>query len=189
MADLEHDLVQPGRFRVRSSAPQSLARVPDILAEELCGPADVLACWALHPSEQDGAISAAYHQELGIVGAHARTHIEELARPRERNVIWVDRYHFTCAGAAPATGGPLLGLYVTTPGRIATWVYPPDSAHQVTTTVAGMPHLGRHGWDAPPAEPMARYMVSWTPGQPGSVSVGLSAHLVPQVAGKLAALP
>lgn len=181
MLQVTNDPRWPGALIISSQNPVELAQVPDIMLGALGQPGDVVAGWSLHPSEQDADRTSAYHEELAILGPHALSDVIELQRPRKKNVVWIDRYHLVFAGAPAQMGGPMMGLYVQTKGRLRLFVYPPSSANAVIQTVQSTPNQPSQSWNEPASDPMARYAISWLPRNNATVAVTVPPNMVPHV--------
>jgi hypothetical protein len=152
MADLRVDSTPAGLsagFRVWSGHPTATAAAVEAVTAAVCQPGDVLTCWAVHKDEQDGLRDTAYEHERMELGSRSIVHIEELPRPRERGVVWIDRYHLLATGAAPAVMHRLCGLYLTAEGgEIVCCAHDPSVAELVTRHVWSLPHTdARTAWD------------------------------------------
>ena len=132
---------------VSSSMPGAVAAAVDLVVQRLGLPHDVMTLWALHPSEQDGRLDDAYRNERAELGAAAHIHIEELARPRETGVVWIDRYHLI-ARALPAHTVRMCGLYLDGKGRIVCIVHDPVVGNQMLNHAHGLAHGSDHAWES-----------------------------------------
>lgn len=168
---VETDPIQPGRWTVRSPSPAALAAVPDALVQVLELEQEALAAWALHPDEQAGVRDSAYHDELRELGSAALVDVVELVRPWQPNVVWVDRYHLVVGATQPTVASRLLGLYVGSKGRMVLVVHHPSVAAMVQQAVASMPNEGGREWDRADRVGNARFLVSYSPDDPGAVQV------------------
>lgn len=168
---VETDPYQPGRWTLRSGHPSVLAAVPDALVQVLELGGEALAAWALHPDEQAGVRSAAYHDELREVGHGPQVDVVELARPWQHNVVWVDRYHLLVAGAPPQVGSRLLGLYVGSKGRMVLTVHHPSVSGMVHQEFAAMPNENAREWDRMEHVANARFVLRYHPDQPGALQL------------------
>ena len=184
MAELriEQDPAMPGAIIVRSAHAGALAATCDTLVEALGGPTDALAVWGLHPHEQDELREQAYLHERAELGHFAQVQVVELARPRERNVVWIDRYHLVATGAQPPVGTRILGLYAgggQRGTRCALYV------HDASVTGMVAPHLQAiaegvgEGWDDPALLASVRFALLYSSRDPGAVHVRVAMHQVP----------
>lgn len=149
---------QLAQWRIRSTHPAALAAIPDALAQRIAQPHDVATCWLIHPSEQDSTRDAAYEQERHEIGLSGAVVIEELTRPRQRNVVWVDRYHLLATSVPLPAISRLAGLYVDgSGGRMTCFVHDPSVTHQIWQHVASLPHDGGRTWNDASAVMSARF--------------------------------
>lgn len=185
MASLEitPELTQPGRWHVASDTPAAVAAVPDAVVQVLGFTTDVSACWALHASEQDGARDQAYVHERQELGPAATVEVLELLRPRQPNVVWVDRFHLLALGAPAAAASRLLGLYVDGEGQLVTYLYQPVSTPAVSEFISQAPHSGGSGWDDPSLVAQCRLVVRADKGRPNQVTL-LTPHVLAQQVGQ-----
>lgn len=167
----------PGRFDLRSNHPGVLAAVPDAFVQVLGLAGDVLTLWATHPSEQVATRDTAYADERQELGHTGRIEVVETLRPRQHNVVWIDRFHLL-ATAAPATvASRVLGLYVGSGGSMLLYVHHPASTFQLEQVVAQVPHSGRGQWDSPGIVSLARIALYYDGNQPNSLQLACAPSL------------
>lgn len=174
------DPLDPQRLVARSDDPRTLAQIADRLLRALSEPGDTLGGWALHPSEQDGGRESAYREERSLVPYTAIVEVIELARPRQRRVVWIDRYHLLVRGAPPEVGGPLSGLYVGGQGILCLYVHHPSAAHPVSDLVTRLPYSGHNQWDEPHTVAQCRYAMRIDAQEPSLVRIACTPLLTPR---------
>jgi hypothetical protein len=172
------DLHRAECFAIHSTDPVFLSQIPDLLCRALSEPGDLLSVHALHSAEQDGTREGAYLQERQVIGPHVTVDVYELARPRQRNVVWIDRYHLIAPGAQPIVAGMLLGLYAGGEGTITLMVHHPTSIQAVESHLYQLPHGGATRWDDPMITSQCRYAVHCSQQQRGVVHVACTPLLV-----------
>jgi hypothetical protein len=185
--DLQTDSASAvGALVVRSATPAVLAAVPDALAQSLGWENDVVSAWALHPSEQDTMVrDNTYQNERAELGVNAAVDVVELVRPRQQNVIWVDRFHLVAQFRPPSLLTRLLGLYAGGEGELIAWVHdytvgsvfaqtvrqiPQDRSNRVAGV---MPEHGA-GWDSHTNVEQSRCGIRYDGRQPDMVRVTLA---------------
>lgn len=130
MLHVQTDLLVPGVLTVSSPTAQALTTGLQRILESLQNTDAVLSVYALHPSEQDGTAQAAYANERLVTGpSGVVAGIVELPRPREKGVVWIDRYHLLVSGIPLRFGAQLFGLYVGSQGRMIAYVHSPEMLH------------------------------------------------------------
>jgi hypothetical protein len=170
-----------GSLLVRSESPAVLAGIPDALVQTLPTAGDVATIWALHPSEQTGIRDVAYQHEREELGHGAAVDIVEMARPRERNVVWVDRYHLLARTNNLASVARVLGLYVGSGGQLVAYVHHASVSAAVDAAVLTFPHSGTAGWDDPILNSQCRFGLRLAPKAPNQIELTSGGPLRPQI--------
>lgn len=180
MANLQWtpDFHHPGVSVVTSDSPAVLAAVPQTLNRAMCQPGDAMAVWALHPHEQDSVADVAYSSERSELGLNAQVRVMELARPRQQNVVWIDRYHLLANSANPEVAHRLLGLYVGSPGEIAIYVHHPSVTAQLAASLEAFPNAGGRDWCNHLLISQCRWAAHYAKQSPGAVSVAIAPAFV-----------
>jgi hypothetical protein len=183
MAQLTYtqDYTQQSTWLVRSDHPGALAAVPDAIVQTLGLGNDHLTCWALHPTEQDGYRHDAYLDERGELGLGAAVDVVEVLRPRQQNVVWVDRYHLIATNAPAATATRVLGLYTGGKGSVLLYVHDPSVGGTFAQYVTNVPHAGHIGWNAPHMAAQSRFGVYATDRAPMQIELVCAPAFAPQV--------
>ncbi len=184
-ATLQHDPLGPGAGVLTASSPAELCDAVRRIVPVIAAPGDAMAVWALHPSEQDVAPEQAYAEDRALVGG-ADVRIHELARPRQHNVIWVDRYHLLVRGADPSAAWQLMGLYVASAGECIVAIHHPSVAFAVSDLVERLPGLHRTERFADAAFQQVRCAFYWNPSEPGQLAVAAPPSQLAMMAGVLA---
>lgn len=177
-----------GGLVVRSEHPAALAAVPDALVQVLGLEQDVGSCWALHPSEQDGLRTAAYGEDRAELGMGAHVDVLELTRPRQRNVVWIDRYHLVGSFQPVAVASRLLGLYAGGPGSLLLYVHHPTVTATFQHVVGQAPYDGGATWDAATIVEQSRFAVRYDGRFPQQLRLTCNSTLRSHVAQALHAL-
>jgi hypothetical protein len=102
-----------------------------------------MALHALHQDEQDIPAHMAYEderRELGTLPPPLGPTVEiiELARPHQRNVVWIDRNHLMVTGAKVDIAHRMMGLYVSSKGQIRIMIHHPSVSHQIHEALRNM---------------------------------------------------
>lgn len=141
---------------VSSDNPTATAAAIDHLLHRLAMPSDVVTMWALHPSEQDGLRDQAYLNERRELGSSAMIHVEEIARPRQRGVVWIDRFHLIARTSTPRVTVRMCGLYLDGRGRIVCMVHDPVVSDQMMRHAHAIATGTNQDWGAPEVTMAAR---------------------------------
>ena len=166
-------------LRIGSDVAAASAAVIQGLVEAIAQPTDVLTSWALHPYEQDGTREVAYANERRELGDAATVYVEELTRPRQQNVVWVDRYHLIASGCTPRSTHRLCGLYVAGDGgQCVCMIHDPSVSHMMHEHARAIAHSATAGWDDEHVAMSCRLVVR-TGSEPHQVQVRLPAMFVP----------
>lgn len=135
-------------LRIEASHPAAAAVVVDTLVTAIAQPSDGVTGWALHPYEQDGMADQAYANERRELGDDAMVYVEELTRPRQHGVVWVDRYHLIASGCSARTAHRLCGLYVAGDGgQCVCLIHDPSVSHVMHEHVRAIAHGTTTSWD------------------------------------------
>ena len=170
-----------GAIAVQSDNPAALAAVPDAIVQTLQLTTDSVSVWALHPSEQTGIANAAYQHERSELGSAASVAVRELARPHQRNVVWIDRYHLLARSTDPAVVSRLTGLYVGTQGHLVAYVHDASVNSTFDRIVDNLPNTSWHGWDEPNQIAQCRFAVLYNPAASNAIFVAPAHSFRPQV--------
>lgn len=163
MAELnwEQSYSIPGHWTLRSNHPAALAAVPDALVQYGGLAADRLSCWALHPNEQTGGRFDAYLEERQELGPGAVVDVAETLRPRQQNVVWVDRHHLLATAAPAQAASRLLGLYVASKGSLVVYVHDPATSAPLATFLNSIPISGGNNWSDAHLVSNCRFVVQY----------------------------
>jgi hypothetical protein len=158
--EITTDMWQPGSWDVRSDHPSALAAISDALVQSLALDADAMALWAQHYDEQAHRAEDAYATEREELGYGPAIHVVALPREPRPHWVWIDRLHLLAAGAPPARGSRLLGLYAGGKGRITIAVTDPSVTHPVMQQLHGMIDA-EDRWNAAPFVDQCRFVLRY----------------------------
>lgn len=177
-----------GGWVVSSDHPAAVAAVPDSIVQLLNLSSDAASIWSLHPSEQTGSRLDAYPHERQELGPMSAFEVVELLRPRQPNVVWVDRYHLVAHAPSATVVSRLLGLYAGSQGRVVAYVHHPSVAGVFRDAVARCPHDDGRDWDVNGIVEQSRFAIQYESQFPAQVRLACATPFRQQTAQALAQL-